>query len=1049
MALLIQAGANVSSIRQNDKQSLLDIATTQLESKEEALKNLEKCLETMKKNFELSKSVTRFMPPFPSRDDGEQAAVKESYLNATEPWQKFLYETMLNFYPLRDPQLAEIQQDNFKAILEIIANDGDDVNVPIERQFTNQPFAYELVQAISERNVRRSKLCRKLLVDSGAKTFQELNPEDATAQLVPKAIAGRAPTHMFGRFGGFGGFGVNAVQMEFISNIFYSTQVPVNPTYKPEYRLLAVGTFMAIDPEHMSMYEKMFEAVWNGDVKEVRRLTLEHSPATHRPLVASTVNSMTPLMIAAWRGNLDMVKTIFEIALAQREEPKTGSGSKKGARANINNYEDSDDEGEDEDEEEDEDQDGEERIDTEEVKAPKSAVSMVYFIVNTKVSKLHRDHIPESLGKNFPLTAYSALSLATLKGHKEIVDELLRMILIATEMEIGRIQQAHDNETKVLPPVTLAELKDLSRRLAGSESKSLTELDLSFAFGVSLTNMGPMDYLNRELYPNVAHGEYLVSILATDNMEAMELLLKESLINLDIASFVPDLLKEATITTTATGDKEKAITEKPKFNGLRPPSMREKPIKRSAYPDLPQEYGGKNEFLLSQCGKLEDYKIIRALLSTDLFEKSCEYYLNKYSVLNPKDPRVITLTQLKQIPNGFQTLRDRVFGLQFTPIRKKITNKNSNRQEYVWTQWRTDTPLHAAVRQNVPKVVKELRDSFKDVESARRLALLRDRNSTIALHTAGVDDCHEVLPELLHEGFGPVHEHLLTTDILRNWNVLHFAAANGSINVIRSIIETTPTPLLTQLLQQKSNLFYQTPLMVALIQGNRKSVKQLQQITNKLGLDPGFDRLGFTPLRMAIRQARPTIINDLITKETSKEALCKDLSMEDAVGLTGISTAIQNLKVELVRNYRGVVGPATTTMKIKTGDGEEEKEVSSWQVQQKLAQQKVASFQKFGKLDRELEEPVEDKNVVDVFNTVKDLTVTVNTNGEGGDEDGEDSEKKRLNGVSARSIAQSSTILEGTKLGLELETNYPAGVIQEYPLHVTITSASTGHKLLR
>jgi ankyrin repeat protein len=104
---------------------------------------------------------------------------------------------------------------------------------------------------------------------------------------------------------------------------------PTHQRVKPEPFKLTFGFNVAMPNEEVRMrYVRLFEAVWKGDVKTIKELTLlswtDTKGETREPLQIAVYDNQkhSPLSIAVFSGNLDLAKMVMSIAAAQYTPPE-------------------------------------------------------------------------------------------------------------------------------------------------------------------------------------------------------------------------------------------------------------------------------------------------------------------------------------------------------------------------------------------------------------------------------------------------------------------------------------------------------------------------------------------------------------------------------------------------------------------------------------------------------------------------------------------------------------------------------------------------------
>ena len=120
-------------------------------------------------------------------------------------------------------------------------------------------------------------------------------------------------------------------------------------SYTPSYAITfsnvqeSVGTFHSWSrayTSHQEVYLELFDAVWKGDVKKVKALTIEKEIGKQAHICSySNFTHRTPLHLAIEKNNSEMVQLVLDIALKQFTPMKfkAKKTEEKGAPL-INNY---------------------------------------------------------------------------------------------------------------------------------------------------------------------------------------------------------------------------------------------------------------------------------------------------------------------------------------------------------------------------------------------------------------------------------------------------------------------------------------------------------------------------------------------------------------------------------------------------------------------------------------------------------------------------------------------------------------------------------------
>jgi len=146
-----------------------------------------------------------------------------------------------------------------------------------------------------EKLLRLFEETEKVLLEAGAKTFEELHPPAAPAQ------AGQG-TSTFSPFGQCNLFGGLATPPAF--TVPFDVSIPC-------------------EKDTLERYSKLFNAVWKGDQETVKTLTAGPSGEPPMPALQISVSSRgwTTLWIAIYRRDYAMARLILEIVKSQYEEP--------------------------------------------------------------------------------------------------------------------------------------------------------------------------------------------------------------------------------------------------------------------------------------------------------------------------------------------------------------------------------------------------------------------------------------------------------------------------------------------------------------------------------------------------------------------------------------------------------------------------------------------------------------------------------------------------------------------------------------------------------
>jgi ankyrin repeat protein len=123
---------------------------------------------------------------------------------------------------------------------------------------------------------------------------------------------------------------------------------------KPEPFKLTFGFDVAIPSEEVRMrYIGLFEAVWKGDVKTIKELTLvgwtdtEGEKRAPLQIAVQDAQKHSPLSIAVFSGNLDLAKMVISIAAAQYTPPEPPKAHQYRVATDCDSDVDGDDSGDD------------------------------------------------------------------------------------------------------------------------------------------------------------------------------------------------------------------------------------------------------------------------------------------------------------------------------------------------------------------------------------------------------------------------------------------------------------------------------------------------------------------------------------------------------------------------------------------------------------------------------------------------------------------------------------------------------------------------------
>ncbi|KAJ3213217.1 hypothetical protein HDU67_003156 [Dinochytrium kinnereticum] len=687
-------------------------------------------------------------------------------------------------------------------IEEMLMNDSDEA--PNITDLETHPKAMLLKE---ERALRRFKLCEDILSRMGAKPTYVV-PE-------PQQLPETAPNESL-----------------------------------PRFTILSQSNFGLLPhPSKLEKYTELFSAAWEGNHEKITELA-RSGPHADRLLVTCHYDSITPLMVAFLRGHYETAQVIFKIALEQRKNPKVKL-STKGANAHMNNFEvmgmhnygeESEDEYEDYDDKESEDGDNqhnEEENDTEDENPAKSDFSLVQYLeIKTSLPltsiKLAVSKIPNGLKDVGQWHSVSTFDCSSLGGGDLGLTQFLEMARTAFLVEKGFTLEAHEAGAKVSD----AEVEKIKTFIKNpTTSRVIKELSKSM-------------------------GHHVVDVVKYDDVNIFDFLMRESLCNIDVADYLPELhIEDINI------GPETVMVKKPKYSdGLSPPSMREKPLDTSF-----TSIKSSLQTILHTAATYGSCGIIGKLLS----EGYLESILICYHENQPKDDPLANLLRRPDLSLGL--LAKRMLSIENIPESKNFVHNSS--------------PLHNAVLSNQPDVIKAFSD-FLPADVKERWSLeITDVNGMLPIHTAAEGGKLECAKALL-SGFDMTRL-ILSVDTKRAWNPIHFAVRHGRSDVAKLLIDSCPIECISDLLSAKSKLHQQTPLMVAANFAQSSTVKMLQEAMNSANVTKGSDVWGVSSLHSAVRSLNVT------KTELGLGFDLEALNREDHAGLTITETLSQKLRLKL------------------------------------------------------------------------------------------------------------------------------------------------------
>jgi len=263
---LIKAGADPSAIASSTL-ARWDFTGPTLVSGETVLDQLRKKIQVYRNSLDAKPAVALW------KEEPLSAAFLDSFPEGS--WERFTAE----FAWKRENQARNLRS----------ANSGQSVAISMDR------VAKAKQREESENLLRLFEETEGVLLEAGAKTFEELYPQAAPVQ----ATQG---TPTFGLFGQ--------------CNIFGGPATP--PTFAVPFNVS-----IPCEKDTLERYSKLFNAVWKGDQETVKTLTTGPSGEPPMPALQISVSSRgwTTLWIAIYRRDYAMARLILEIVKSQYEEP--------------------------------------------------------------------------------------------------------------------------------------------------------------------------------------------------------------------------------------------------------------------------------------------------------------------------------------------------------------------------------------------------------------------------------------------------------------------------------------------------------------------------------------------------------------------------------------------------------------------------------------------------------------------------------------------------------------------------------------------------------
>ncbi|KAI9199230.1 uncharacterized protein BJ171DRAFT_445672 [Polychytrium aggregatum] len=331
--LLIEHGADVNFVTSSPSEE------TALDAADRAIGSATKAVAIMREKQSNPEAVAD--DPLKSlRDRLKRAApnsVEEFLLDKLIKAQETTITTDVK--PTEDPSLP---RDDWVQALE---DDHDDAPAVVEGCAT--PEERKLFQVlVAERTLRRLKLCRDALISKGASTAADLKAQHLDAETLKQQKELQALVQLQNQT-------IADAQLKLLklnqqnATVLPSLAPAPNPLHQFQIMDRSPGayssvTYTNIESKLSTAYLSLFRASWKGDVTQIRKLTVD--APDKKQLLVYVVHiglSVTPLMLATWRGHSEAVAELLRIARLQRSK-KDASESDKPTRAVINNYEDED-----------------------------------------------------------------------------------------------------------------------------------------------------------------------------------------------------------------------------------------------------------------------------------------------------------------------------------------------------------------------------------------------------------------------------------------------------------------------------------------------------------------------------------------------------------------------------------------------------------------------------------------------------------------------------------------------------------------------------------
>ncbi|KAJ3108241.1 hypothetical protein HDU97_001775 [Phlyctochytrium planicorne] len=845
---------------------------------------------------------------------GQNSAVQNEWQGATQsPGQ------------LSPEALKKLEEDE----LELLKNDSDEApDIPDPAHGTSNAVS----EAFEKRKQRRLLLVRSQLLELEKSytaprtlpTFQQLaqfqnsnmislrdsffesinreHREPTPVQMfgVPKIPAGKAPAgrapagsipSLFGQpnlfsFGGMNTFG--NVGNQFGSNQFgqpaQASAYKAFPLTVPKY---AAGYHSSSYPPvtdifKVKKYDELFEAVWAGDNSKIVELT-RSGPKEDRLHVTCTGKGLTPLMLAFLRGHLETALLIAEVALEQRKTPVVKI-SKLGANAKINNikiitsrgydgFGEEEDDDEDADEEFSADGEGTASDDEDEVQNPdelnkhKSEYNLLKWLLTSPeaiplyefqetfgIPTASFDRI-KNIGHSDPLTNYATtLVFAVAKRGIEGLKCYLEIAKKLCIVEKSFVLDAHFAGEKISD----AEVERLQNLIAAPTPDRVMHEVVEYQKTSDVYNHG-LSTFNK-----------FMSIIALDNLEAFEYFMRETLGAIELSVYISSFPMEE----VEISDDTVKVQKKKYAKGLSPPSMQKKPIQR----EHNQYQSKKIEILLNWA--LGTTTILSRLCDVEFLLSILKYYRESQPEGSPRADR------LREPDVSLEGVAKNLLG--FSVVEAKQGFSNVPLPQFQAISLADDTSLKL-LNKFASETVKEF---WFANESSGNLHYTTNSWVGNSLHKAATSDLSLPCFQALVAGI-PKVEFILSTDSVKHWNVLHFAAQNGSEKILSFVLETYPEDVGSQLLMEKSSVHQMTPLMVAAHFSKTAALELLHTELTKRGISRDQDVWGRNTLTIAAAKM------DLDMGGLGLQYHSDALDKEDYSGMTPEEIIVHQMRMKL------------------------------------------------------------------------------------------------------------------------------------------------------